>query len=487
MMQFEPIFFKEKLNIINPTATLAIVTLWSGINFIYKKLEKACVNLSRSESKIAVIGNLYGEGFRYLLRNLLYNPQINTLLVLGKDRSGSYSYLINFFTKGIEAVNKDITYQCALDRKKVGATRIIGTEYIMDDLITPDMFHNSLRIERIEGIEDKSIQEAASFIDGYHSKKRIAQRILIEVPEVVVDNYPSNVRGHTIIEQKPSKAWQHLVHRLFRFGNEVSIEKGKRRELQNVKVVIENPIFEDDDTIIECGFSPDSFVKYQKNILCDELPSDADYTYGHRIRAYFGIDCIEIVSNSLMEGLDDRNCYITTWDNFTDITAKSRPCLVSLFFRKDESCLYLTATFRTHNASNAWFENVYGLMALQQYVCGKTNLKPGAITVISHSISLDPQYLEKVKIIHDVVARTSVQRRDPNGHFTIKTDGAEIIVEHWHGSSIINEYKAHKPEKIQYMLYRDCAISDISHAIYIGRQLQKAYQCIQNRTTFEQE
>ncbi len=43
------------------------------------------------------------------------------------------------------------------------------------------------------------------------------------------------------------------------------------------------------------------------------------------------------------------------WDNARDLTVKEgRPCLVSLFFRKFEGKLTLSATFRTHNAMDAW-------------------------------------------------------------------------------------------------------------------------------------
>ena len=54
-------------------------------------------------SPIAVFGTLYGNGLRELLRNLLYNPQIQTLLVCGRNRSGSLEDLQAFFDAGLEA------------------------------------------------------------------------------------------------------------------------------------------------------------------------------------------------------------------------------------------------------------------------------------------------------------------------------------------------------------------------------------------------
>jgi thymidylate synthase len=485
-MHFQPNHYQEKLKIINPIGTLGVVTLWSRVDTVIDKLSSAGVNIG-SDSNIAVVGNLYGEGFRYLLRNLLYNPQIDSLLILGKDSSESSKLIINFFEYSLEKVEHDIKYNSSEIERTIEAVRVIGTNHVMDDLVKPEDFQNKPEITHIDGIDSSAILKAVEFINSYSSKKQIGERQNIEVPEVKLLNYPSNVRSHTIIEDTPSKAWRYLVHRIFRFGDKVSIAKGKRRELQNVKVVIEKPQFEDDETIRRCGFAPELFKEYQKNMLSGDLPSDKEYTYGHRIISFFGVDCLSLTANILEKGLDDRNCYFTTWNNKTDITGNSRPCLVSLFFRKNKNNLYLTAIFRTHNASNAWYENVYGLMAYQNYICEQTGLTPSALTVFSQSISLDPAYLENAKVIHDEIAKINTERRDPNGHFTIKTEGSEIVVEHWSGSTIINEYRAKKPEKIQNMLYRDCAISDINHAMNIGMELGKAYQCIRLEKPYIQD
>jgi thymidylate synthase len=489
-MRFTPIFFGNKLRIINPNACIGIVTLWSEKEFIIRKLKNAGADLSPETSPVAVIGNLHGQGFRYLLRNLLYNPQISALLVLGNDRIGSYRYLSNFFSYGTEPAESSATYKCASGNTDVKTVRVIGTDYIMDSLVSREMFFRIPEIVRIEGVEKPdagAAAQAAAFLKTYMPPQEPRERIRVEVPEVVMETYPNNPRIHTIAEDAPSDAWRSLVHRVFRFGKKILVKKGERIELQNVKVVIEHPRFEDKSVIEDCGFDAESFAAYQKEILSSELSPDKIYSYGHRIRSYFGMDCLETAAANLKQGTDDRNCYISTWDNASDIEGKHRPCLVSLFFRKIENILYLTSTFRTHNASNAWLENVYGLMAIQNYVCKKTEAKPGALTVISHSVSLDPQYLEKAKVVHDQVAGTNIIRQDPNGYFRITTDGSEIVVQHCYGADTIGEYRGRKPVKIQHILYRDCAISDIGHALYIGRQLEKAYHCIQEGIPYKQD
>ncbi len=472
---------------LNPHGTVGVVTLWSRIDFVLARLAEAGADLSPESSPIAVLGNLYGEGLRYLLRNLLHNPQIDTLLVFGRDKSGSLAYLRNFFTLGTEPAGADVEYTCSRPDRPVRAVRVKNTSHVMDDLVGLHLFSPPPEIVRIEGADREGALEAARFLAAYMPSHREGPRLAVEVPDVALSSFPSNPRAHTVVEDAPSTAWKSLVHRLFRFGKRVQLAKGLRIELQNVKVVVEKPRFEDDDVIRGCGFDPEGFRRYREDILSPLAPADQPYTYGNRLRSYFGLDGIDAVVEQLRLPLDDRGGYVTTWDNRIDIAGPKRPCLVSLFFRVIDGLVYLTAGFRTHNASNAWLENVYGLMAIQEYAAERSSLGIGSIIVFSHSISLDPQYLEKAKTVHDEVAATGAFRKDPHGYFMIAVEGKEIVLTHCSGGNVIGEYRSEKPERIQNQLYRDCAVSDINHALYIGRQLEKAYLCIQDGREYVQE
>jgi len=491
-MEFIPLYFREKLKVVNSRGTLAVVTLWSDVEHVHERLAEAGADMSREASPIAVMGFLHGEGFRYLLRNLLYNPQIDTLLVIGSDLSGSYEYITSFFERGTEVIEDAGVKYASDDSEDINTVRVTGTNCVMDGLVTLGSFGESRpgpEVVRIEGISDESFAEAAKYIEGYKSVGRTGERREIPVPEIIVGTYPSNVRAHVIVADKPSEAWRRLVHTIYRFGPEVTLKKGTRRELQNVKVIVEEPEFEPDGVIESCGFTPLAFRKYQETILSPKKIDDTTYTYGNRLREYFGIDTLNEIAKKLgVSKPDDRTCFTTTWDNAQDITGRSRPCLATLFFRKMENGrLNLTATFRTHNASNAWLENLYGLMAIQGYACIEAGLAAGAITVISHSISLDPAYLDKASMIAEEVAGKNVFREDPNGYFNITTEGDEIVLRHMSGPFELGEYRGHKPEAVQFELYRNLAISDINHAMYVGRQLQKAYRSIIDGETYVQD
>jgi thymidylate synthase len=159
---------------------------------------------------------------------------------------------------------------------------------------------------------------------------------------------------------------------------------------------------------------------------------------------------------------------------------------VTLFFRVFQDQLTLTATFRSHNTMSAWLPNIYGLMALQQFVAERVgNLTIGRIIVISHSISIDSEASERLDLAQQIaearvddwdVDRETGKRtmpEDPTGYFafTIDEDTSEIIADHKIGGDLLTRYRGRNASEIERQIARDTAVSLISHAMYIGRQL----------------
>ncbi len=471
-LKFIPLYFPEKLMMVNPYGWVGVVTLWSHPSVVYKKMESIGVNLSSNTSPIALLGTLYGNGLPELLRNLLYNPQITHLVIVGKDRSGSKKELVNFFEKGIEEV-------IFLGRKLY---RIKGTNRLMDGILRPDEFTQKPKIL----IFDEDYDALKNAISQISPPEKFGVRKKIPLPSTTISHFPSNPRNHNVVAKDPLSAWLELIFRIVRFGRVVHLKKGDRQELQNVRVVVENPSFISDENLVKFGFDPASFMEYYNHFLDSYLPDDTQYTYGNRLTAYFGRNLIEDVVENLRKDPEDRKSYITLWDSSRDLTSPSgHPCLVSLFFRKFEDKLTVTATFRTHNALDAWLKNFYGVMRVQDEVTKKVNMEKGPITIISHSISVDPNRYTYAQSI--ATQKKYEVKEDPCGNFVISVENGEIVVkQYWHGI-VVGEYKSKKASVIQHQLYRDCAISDINHALYIGRMLQKAEYCLKTSTPFVQE
>jgi thymidylate synthase len=490
-MEFKALYFDDKLLKVNPHGVIGVVTLWSKPDYVMERFREAGVDLNPATSNIAVFGTLYGNGLRELLRNLLYNPQIQVLLVCGHDR-GSLWDLRNFFVNGLEPSPALITYRSPGGNIKVAPARIRQTHRIIDNLVNREDFERIPQLVFFDDPSKEDTPDAIRFFFKYSfetSRLKILEgtkRKDIPLPEVEVPYFPSNPRGHVVVRDTPREAWLDLLHLITRFGRRVTLKKGERLELQNVKVVVEEPKKVSREDLQGVNLDPDKLDRYFQNFLVGELRPDEAYTYGNRLWKYFKLDAVEVLAERLQRDPEDRKAYFTLWDNTRDLTAKeSRPCFVSIFFRKFEEKLTLTATFRTHNAMDAWLLNLYGLMALQQAVAERVGMAPGAITVFSHSISIDPKELDRALTV--VGKRKWKMHLDPMGYFRVTLDGDEIIVEHRAEDVTLKEYRGRTAVSLQHQIARDVAISDINHAMYLGRQLAKAEMALKDGREFVQD
>jgi thymidylate synthase len=477
-IDFKPLYYADRLYLINPYGDVSITTLWSRPTQVIKWLTQQEIDLSPQTSRVAVVANLYGNGLPQMLRNLLFNPQINYILILGQNLSGSQEELNNFFELGLE------------ETLFLGtpAYRIVGTTRIIDNLVKPADFKQTIKISNCGKLET-SATPVQDFFNRLPAKQPcVIARNNVPLPKVDIRRFPSEPRNHNILQKTPLLAWQELIFHLVRFGHRNQLKKGERLELQNVKVIIEEPIEESAELLNQYGFSLAHFKQYQENILSSNLLGQP-YSYGNRLRSHFQIDTLETVINVLSQDINSRHAYIALWDTHCDLERESSvPCLVSLFFRYFDTKLTLTATFRTHNALSAWLENVYGLMAIQNYVIGKVNkinknpmdIERGAITVFSHSISVDVNMLSQSKFVVKNFKKTfSV---DPNGEFAVTVDKEqqEIVVQHTYQGAVIAEYRGKTSEAVERQLAKDCALSDIGHALYLGREMAKKAMLLKN-------
>ncbi len=493
MSAFIPLHYQDRLTIINPKGDVGIVTFWSPPRTILNRLDHLGIDLETDRSRVAVVGTLYGEGLPHLLRNLLYNPQIRYLALFGALLDGGVSKegLRGFFNRGLEETIELGTRQF----------RVVGTDTIIDGGVQRRDFPDPPRLVDLGTPTDsESAARIKRFFNELAPQREPEQpRRESKIPEVGIQRLPSDPRAHTIVATTPMGAWKELIHRLLHFGHEVALKKGRRIELQNVKVTINQPLEESESTLKAHGFSLSRFQDYQKNIVSPLLPPGATYAYGHRLRRYFASekddssgDTLSRVVDLLKADVECRKAYISLWDSRRDLLSgeKGHPCLISLYFRKFEERLTLTAVFRTHNALTAWPENVYGLIAVQRLVAEKAGMEPGPVTVMSHSISIDPAGgtgKAKAKMISELRNRELERQgdaisEDPNGYFQISVDHENftIIVKHQFKGITLHTYRGDSAVEIERHIVADLAVSDISHALYLGRELARAEMRLKN-------
>ncbi|WP_130471351.1 thymidylate synthase [Candidatus Magnetaquicoccus inordinatus] len=496
---FEALYYQDRLQVINPRGDVGVVTLWTPPGLIANKLRNWGIDLQADSARIAVLGNLYGNGLAEMLINLLYNPQIGHLLILGRDLAGSRQELLNFFTLGVEPNHY-------LGRAMF---RIIGTEKHLDGSVLPEDFQG-----RPLAVRDLSMwrdEEAAERIRDYFATLPVQQspllpRVRRALQQVQVQWYPSHPGAHSVLRRTPLEAWQEVIFLLLRFGQRRQLRKGERLELHNCKVIVEEPVVESEAVLARWGFSLAALQSYQQTILDGTPSAEQPYTYGNRLRGYFQaegvtIDALAQAVHHLQEDEESRRAYISLWDSRRDILpgVRGHPCLVTLFFRKWAGCLTLTATFRSHNALDGWLRNCYGLMAIQQSVAEQVGMPVGSLTLISHSLSIDPQGegLSRAQAI--AAAKKSADRvdpetgklslrTDPHGEFviTIDREAGELVVQHLWQGQLLHEYRGRSSENIEKQLARDCALSEISHALYLGRELARWQMKLQGQPLREE-
>jgi thymidylate synthase len=496
-VKFEALYYQDRLKIVNPEGDVAITTLWSKVESAYQILEEAGVDLVPETSRIGPIANLYGNGLPHMLRNLLWNPQVAYIVILGKNLSGSKEWLVKFFEPDLTLFGESDPIDSLEEIEFLGAKafRIRGTTRTIDGEVRLKDFRRPPKFETLGDVGDPDTKTALKeFFDSLspvdQTELRRPDKPPPPIPEPMVSRFPSEPRSHTIVRDTPMEAWSELIFRLVRFGHRNTVAKRSgpesRLELQNLKIIIEQPREEADEILQQYGFSLEKFQGYQQRILDPNKPADLAYTYGNRLRGYFpNVDSLEIVGNRLKEKPESRHAYIALWDNARDLPeGTDTPCFVSAFFRKFEDKLTLTATFRSHNAMEAWPENVYGLIAIQRFVAEKAGMEPGALTVFSHSISIDVSSLEKARKIaeskesdevYDPATGKHGPRMDSNGDFiaTFDPETLEIKVQHAYNGMKLKEYRGKSAEEIERQLARDGALSDISHALYLGREIAR--------------
>lgn len=489
-MEFQAIYYPERLTVINPSGDVAIVTLWSLTDSAQKILREVDIDLSPDTSRIAVISNLYGNGLPHMLRALLWNPQIQHIVVFGKNLSGSREWLVNFFRYGLEEV----------EFLGAPAFRIRNTDRIIDDGVKLEHFSHPPSIRIFKDLTDPETELGlrSFFANLPVISDMEMQRIAPPpIPEPTVTRFPSNASGHVVVRETPMEAWTELIFRLHRFGYRTKVAKKgtleERIELLDMKVVIDKPAEESSEVLSQFGFSLERFCEYQMRILDPVKPEELRYSYGNLLRGHFQyqnktVDSLTVVGQRLKADRHSRHEYVALWDNGPHlVTGRGCPCFVSAFFRYFEGRLHLTATFRTHNAMDAWPENLYGLIAIQRFVAEFASMETGSITVFSHSISIDPSALEKAKKITEgkktdditnlLTGKTEL-RLDAGGEFTVTFDSNtfELVVEHTFGGMKLGEYRGKTSEQVEQQLARDGSISLVSHALYLGRQLARKEQ-----------
>jgi len=482
--QLTPILYSAKYKpnqLICGYGETAVVTGWTVKQAIAKHLEP---------QEYAVIGQLYSptRGINLLIRNLLLNPQVRYIVIVNATKedknAGACQCLLDFFHNGVvESISE-------VGRKSwVIRSGILGYIDIEIDFNSLERLRNSLEFQ-----EAKSINAAISIIKSYAQLKGKSEPSVLwgtplEFPMVSIEPtlVPGELYGHRISGKTIAETWVKIIHRIKTTGTiRATAYDSKWQELIDLMAIVtDEPA---DFYFPEPNYLPSDrtfLAEYVSQIL-DDAPvrEGVKYTYGQRLRSWFGCDQIQAVINKLGSDINSARAVMSLWDVQSD-RHDSPPCLNHIWIRVVERELSLTATFRSNDMFSAWPANAMGLRALQKYILDSLNqkfsqvLQMGPLITISQSAHIYDDCWENAERVIISQYTKIVQSRDysdPAGNFLITVQDGNIIVEHITPGSgeVINCYAGKSATQLSWKILLDCPGLQIEHAMYLGTELQKA-------------
>ncbi len=501
---YRPVYKPNQL--ICGTGQTAIITGWTVKNFVAKHL---------NPEDYAVIGQLYSptRGISFLVRNLLLNPHVRYLIVLNATRedanAGGCQCLLDFFAHGCERGVSDTGKECWVINSSV--TGFIDQEISLEAL-------NHLR-ESIACQEVKTVHEAIeavvatvaltkSFDQSLPAWGEPLQFPLVESLPTVL---PGERYGHRIEGKTIAETWVKIIHRIKTTGTiRPTGYDGQWQELIDlVAVITDEP---EGFYFPEPNYLPidrPSIEQYLPQILEDAPYQEGiKYTYGQRMRSWFGKDQIEEVIQKLIKEIDAASAVINLWDSGGNLDRRAdgssdhnhggSPCLNHVWLRVVDGELSLTATLRSNDMFAAWVSNAMGLRALQAYIRDQIALRSSyqlqlapLITISQSAHIYDDTWENADRLIATQYAKITQAQdyADPIGNFIIEVSDRMIkVMQTTPGTGeVVGHYAGDRPLKLIRQICASCPAIQPAHIGYLGIELQKAWQCLRQNQEYIQD
>lgn len=495
IMDYKALYKSELLIYGDPLCSAIIVTGWTPMKDVAKNLQKGC---------FAALGQLYspGSGLSFLIRNLMYNPQICTVvhtIETAQDRNaGSIAALKAFFENGVEKGRSVADRECW---KTIGARGEIEIE-ISEDAI--DALRDRVKVVSLpDYLADLSVDKLYPVTNN--TAQDVGNRRIFPIASVESDRLPGRYIGHKIEALTIAEAFPQIMHLIRSTGRiRRNTHGGYWQELINLMVVItDEPI----------GFKFEPYLPVDSNFMRSYIPQMCDglkgqgltvkYTYGSRMREYFGHDQIEEVIEKLFNDPTSCSAVVNLWDaggirddKSSDHKHDGSPCLNHLWFRIHEGIdcdfLTLTATLRSNDMYSAWVSNAMGLRELQHRVCkalndmGLITLRMGTFSTLSQSAHVYDHSFEAA----DATALKRSTRPtyiDPVGNFLVCWDATSqqcYIGQEYPQGIACKEFRGRSALKLVREVCHSSPEIHPSHAAYLALEVQK---CLELKERYRQD
>lgn len=463
-----PLYYRDALEIGNRTASVGVCTLWTPRRRIAAGLDR---------TRFAVVGNLYSrDGVNGILRNVLANPAIRYVVLCGRSLNDSGDALAAFFERGIDDEYRIPGNGGAIDREiPLEVIQRVRDQVILIDLrgaTSPDELRKTIAC--LEPLPPSGTPE------------------IFPLSQPEIDVYPSEINGFVVHGETVAETWSKLLFHVMTFGDVSSTDYGlQQREILNVTTEV---ISESADKPFLPRWFPLSrreIQEYVEAFMSPARDTDVAYSYGHRLQSHWGTDQIRSMVADLKRFRLSRRAVASVWDPRYDPTSLDPPCIDLIQATVRRGLLNLTAYVRSHDVFRAWHLNAFALKGLQRRIVRELeDLGPGSLTVVSHSAHVYEdcwtQALHLLGTVTDDLILPTRFRADPRGSFVIRIEQDTIAVYHYSPTGDRLQRLAGKSAKeLSTRLAPFIGLND--HALYVGRELQRAEQALRDGLPYEQD
>lgn len=504
-----PILYHEILKVKDSSNHVGICTLWTERGVVQKMVGDASYN---------VIGNLYSaQGINAIIRNVMANPNIRTIVIWGSEMSLSGHSLLMFVRNGIDK-----------ERKIIKGRGVIEAE-IPDSVIK--LFRESIEIVDLRG---RSKDELIAKLEELAKlkKKPFADKPQ-EFPksEPKVEILPSERTGYYVRGKTVAQTWLKLLNEIYKYGRAKHTRYAHDNELKEILNLTAVVSEEDPEEVYFPEYLPferGELEAYYAEIMTDREVPGVAYNYGRRMRLHFEVDQIEKMKELLKNRPDSKKMIAVTTDPKLDWGRSNKgdtPCLVMVLGSVQDKKFYLTAHFRSQDMVHGWPRNTYALRKLQKDIADSAGYLMGDLTMITHSAHMysddftlvgdllmdwyekELGYTPAVHLDFDqrgnMVIEVADKGRVPEGLWTegvpmaimqelrrYKKDETKLIKATMYepdGGPAVREWYGRTPHEVMWQMTDWGYLKDPAHAMYVGVELQKAFEAIVAKKQYHQD
>jgi len=462
-----PIYYRDQLELGDPNACVAVCTLWTPRKRIAATLDP---------SVYSVVGNLYSrDGVNAILRNVLANPVIRYIVLCGKPITDSGAALKALLGSGVDSDWRVIGNGAQIDRE------------ISEKAVA--RFRKNVEVVDLEGLTSRSeIQET---IGALEKRPPFGAPETFPETERATDRYPAENAGYVVRGNTLAETWVRLLFHIMNFGRVTETDYGiRQQELLGVLAVVEGGPGGDPGIPEWMPVKASEVEDYAVGFVTAREPTDIGYSYGHRLIAHWNVDQIESIASELRRSKVSRRAVASLWDPRIDAESEDPPCIDVIQATVRDGRIVLSAYIRSNDIYRAWVQNACALRRLQSALADNLGADVGELMTLSQSAHVyEDCWSDAQRVLAERQHGVVVPRRfeqDPRGSFAIRVDGGTIFVDHFSpAGDRLRTLSSGSARQLEALLAPFVSLPE--HALYLGRELERAGRVAADGEPFEQE